>query len=175
MMVEAITVRLHDQNNNVQEVIVNPNDLIQVLDVNVPGKERRFLYYKGNILMTSFSFKFFNIHDGDDIFILRAHRRKTDDMMDREKARCTSRNAAVYNFMERSTEPSKIEGFGMSTIPNILIEKKSNRIRITGDLDDQNGQSNQQKRIVRPKTPCYEDNFPQTPNNQSFEGKNQTP
>ena len=73
----TITIHLHEPNKETHDVTVHPSDAIQVLQQEVQGNDRRFILFNNNILMTSFSFKFFGIKDGDDIYVLRSPKNNT--------------------------------------------------------------------------------------------------
>jgi hypothetical protein len=73
---ETITIRLHTSNKDTRDIVVHPSDPIKVLDQEVKGNEKRFIMFNGNILMTSFSFKFFGVKDGDHLYVLRAPRKQ---------------------------------------------------------------------------------------------------
>ena len=70
----TITVRLHEPNKEIREVTVRECDPIQVLQQEVKGDDKRFIMYNRNVLMTAFSFKFFGIKNGADIYVLRSPR-----------------------------------------------------------------------------------------------------
>ena len=71
----TLTLRLHD-GPCVQDVHVDSRDMVQVLEKLATGTDRRFIMHKGKLLMTSFSFQFYNIKDGDNIYILRGKQRQ---------------------------------------------------------------------------------------------------
>ena len=74
----AITIRLHEIGMEIREIKVHPTDSIQILQKEVTGIDQRFIMFKNSILMTSFSFKFFGINDGDDLYVIRAPRKTND-------------------------------------------------------------------------------------------------
>lgn len=70
----SITIRLHEVDKEVRDVTVHECDPIQVLQHEVHGDGKKFIMFNRNVLMTSFSFKFFGIKDGDDVYVLRSPR-----------------------------------------------------------------------------------------------------
>ncbi|EAX94394.1 hypothetical protein TVAG_194800 [Trichomonas vaginalis G3] len=66
-----ISVFLHDSNNEIKEISVHKTDPVQVLQDEIKGNDKRFIMYKNSLLMTSFSFQFFGIKDGDHLYVLR--------------------------------------------------------------------------------------------------------
>ena len=98
-MVDLINVRLHDSEEETKIICINPNDSVQVLVNSVKGDDRRFLFYKGGILMTAFSFKFFKISDGDDIYVLRTSNSKKKNL---DKNFEETKKSTLFQF---KTEP----------------------------------------------------------------------
>lgn len=83
---DLITIYLHDVNCPVRELTVRKTDCIQVLQDEVKGDDKRFIMYKNSLLMSSFSFQFFGVKDGDHLYVLRArYNNKKRDLTDTPK------------------------------------------------------------------------------------------
>ena len=94
---EQITLHLHEPNKPTRDVCVCRNDPIQVLQNEVKGNDKRYVLYKRSILMTSFSFKYFGINDGDDLYVVH---------MPQNKGRRVSNNNLMKILKKRISLPS---------------------------------------------------------------------
>ena len=70
-MSQPITVNLHDPDRGTINVTVQPTDAVNVLARHVAVGGRRLLCYKGSAVMTAFTFQFFGINNGDDIYVVK--------------------------------------------------------------------------------------------------------
>ena len=67
----SISIHLFDSDGSRKKVSVCIYDPVQVLDSVVKKGGRRYIIYKNQLIMTRFSFKFYDIKDGDSLFIVR--------------------------------------------------------------------------------------------------------
>jgi len=66
-----IHLTLYDNEREPQTVVVHSNEKVRVLENYMNSKENRYLMHKGLLLMTSFTFKYHGINDGDSICVLK--------------------------------------------------------------------------------------------------------
>lgn len=66
-----ITLSLHDGSRPVVHVTVSPTDPVQVLNAYVDGAGPKLLMYNYSLIMTTFTFSFYGITDGSDLFVVR--------------------------------------------------------------------------------------------------------
>ena len=94
----AITVRLHELNKEPREVTVHESDPIHVLQQEVQGNDKRFILFHRYILNTSFSFKFFKIHDGDDLYVIRSPR--NENRQAQKKQILTQKQRMIHSHLK---------------------------------------------------------------------------
>ena len=66
-----IRIILHNTDSPTVTVDVDPNSAIQVLGKHIPGKSAKFLLYKNTLISDIFTFGFYGIKDGDNIYVVR--------------------------------------------------------------------------------------------------------
>ena len=71
-MLEYLHLNLFEEGKEKKEIIVQPSESIKVLTQMIDENDKRFVYYRGFFLNTAFSFKFYHIKDGDNIYILKS-------------------------------------------------------------------------------------------------------
>jgi hypothetical protein len=67
----SITVTLHDGELPLQRVTVGVTDAIHILHGHVPSGGRRWIMFRGCIVMAAFSFGHHGIRDGDHLYVVR--------------------------------------------------------------------------------------------------------
>jgi hypothetical protein len=68
---DLITVTLHDGEAPTQRVTVSVMDAIQTLQDQIPAGGRRWIVFRGSLVMAAFSFRHHGIKDGDDLYVVR--------------------------------------------------------------------------------------------------------
>ena len=86
-MDKTIRVFLHDVPAEPVEINVNLCDSVRRLDDFVCEKGTRVFFYNGRIIVPAFSFSFFDIKDGDHIFVVRPQH--NNHRMNTQSAKCS--------------------------------------------------------------------------------------
>jgi hypothetical protein len=68
---DLITITLHDGESPAQHITVGLLDAIQTLQVQIPAGGRRWIIFRGSLIMAAFSFRHHGIKDGDDLYVIR--------------------------------------------------------------------------------------------------------
>lgn len=113
---EVITIHLHMSGTDVRDVVVHPGDQIQVLDQEVKGEDKRYIIFNNNILLTSFSFKFFGIKDGDHLYVLRAPRNPSRQSQKQKNLLQKAKNA--YSFVKMGND--NVEAIDRSAVKECI-------------------------------------------------------
>ena len=158
----SITIRLHEANKEVREVTVNDSEPIQVLQQEVHGEGKKFIVFNRNVLMTAFSFRFFGIKDGDDLYVLRSqhnNKQQKQRKFNGSKSRATHTYIKLANgdveVVDKSAACECIRLLDLLYMKDEIRQSPNRRISTYNeeDTDSQTEQSNMKVEIVKATEP----------------------
>ena len=96
---QTITIHLHTPDKETIDIEVRPDDSVGVLKNYVNGIGSQMILFKNNLIMTAFSFSFFDIHDGDHLFVVQYTKaqRCTSAKKTHTRSRLETRRTALFN------------------------------------------------------------------------------
>ncbi|OHT13906.1 hypothetical protein TRFO_15785 [Tritrichomonas foetus] len=100
----SISIRLHLPNHETTIATVRSDDTISVLNKYVSGGSPKKIIYKNCLIMTSFSFSFFGIQDGDDLYVVEYPMAMKKDVKD--KSQKYLKNRSIRDIFRCDRKPA---------------------------------------------------------------------